>query len=105
MDAVITKMINDPRKSTLVINMSRLGFHVEGVHLDSKIVDEVELNVEFCPQLPQHAWYFASDHFSLLSFAVKSFATGTIRDYSSNGLRTPERKKLIYAQRRRSSYQ
>ena len=55
------------------------------------------MNVEFCLCLPQHAWYLASDDVSFLGSAVKSSSTGTIQAYSSNGPRTQERNKLVYA--------
>ena len=103
MDAVITAMSNNPKKSTPGIKMLRVGCHVEGIHSDSRVGDEVELNVEFCLRLQQHAWDLASDNVSLFRSALKSSATGMVQAYSSNGPITPKINKLIYARRRRSS--
>ena len=97
MDAVTAAMSNDPKKRTPGIKMIGVGCHVKGIHLDGRIVDGVELNVEFCLRLPQHAWDLASDDVSLIISTVKSPATGTIQAYASNSPRTPERKKWIYA--------
>ena len=45
MDAVTTKMSKDPNKRNPGIKMLRVGCHVEGIHLESRIQDEVDLNV------------------------------------------------------------
>ena len=97
MYALTTTMKNNPKKRTPGIKMLRVWYHVEGIHLDGRIGDEVELNVDFCLRLPQHYWGSASYNVSLLSSAVKSSAIGTIQAYAYNGPITPKRKKLIYA--------
>ena len=96
MDLVNTMISNYPNKRTPVIKMIILGCHVESIHLDSRIGEELELNVEFFLSLPQHAWDLASEDLSLFRSAAKSSATGTIQSYASNGPRIPKRKKLIY---------
>ena len=55
MDAVTTTTRNDTKKRTPVIKMLRVRFHVEGIHLDVRIGDKVDLKVEFCLRLPQYA--------------------------------------------------
>ena len=55
MDAVTTTTRNDTKKRNPIIKMLRVGFYVEGIHLDVRIGDKVELNVEFCLRLPQYA--------------------------------------------------
>ena len=47
MDAVSITISTNPNKKTPGIKMIRVGYHVEGIHLNGRIGYKVELNVEF----------------------------------------------------------